>query len=277
MTAEEIWWVAPVGGAIGGFLAGMLGVGGGIIFIPILNMWFSKYYLPDTEVTKFALANSIFLVFVSGLMAIIRQAKNKNLELKKMLSIGLPGALVSLTLSILITQGNWYKKDQFQMVFLCFLVLSILNMLFSKKKNDIEEKQLENGLSENYVKNAGVGLLAGSVVALSGLGGGVIMVPLFRMILKMPMKKATVLSISIVPVLSLFPLINNLIVTPSVPVNFSHTGYIAWKIILPMAAGVALFAGLGMRTGQRIPAIWLRIIFASLSLFILVKTLIDFK
>lgn len=276
MTAEEIWWVAPVAGALGGFLAGMLGVGGGIIFIPVLTVWFSKHGLVDTEITKFALANSIFLVFISGIMGIIKQLRTHSFEIKKVLTIGVPGAIIALAISILITSGNWYNKEMFQMVFLGFLILSIANMLFSKKSND-ELTEQSTDIKNDKFKNIGVGMLAGAVVSLSGLGGGVIMVPLFRMVLKMPMKKATLLSMSIIPLLSIFPLVNNLISDTPKNLAFIHTGYLAWGLILPMAAGVILFAGLGIKTGQKIPVIWLRLIFAALSLFVLIKTILDFQ
>ena len=72
-----------IGGCLGGFLAGLLGVGGGMIFIPFIQYMLSDFSnIPDSEIVKFTLANSIGLVFLSGISGISRQAKLKIYSLK---------------------------------------------------------------------------------------------------------------------------------------------------------------------------------------------------
>lgn len=56
-------------GSVGGFLAGLLGVGGGMLFIPVINEYLSSYPLTTDELVKYTLANSIALVFMSGFLA----------------------------------------------------------------------------------------------------------------------------------------------------------------------------------------------------------------
>jgi uncharacterized membrane protein YfcA len=113
------------------------------------------------------------------------------------------------------------------------------------------------------------------VVSLSGLGGGIIMVPLFRMLLKKPMHQATSLSLSIVPILSISSLLQYTISQPIQPINPLQTGYLLWIILIPMMAGVMFFSSFGQKTAPRVPVLWLRVIFAVLSSIILVKTLIE--
>jgi uncharacterized membrane protein YfcA len=86
---------------------------------------------------------------------------------------------------------------------------------------------------------------------------------------------ATSLSLSIIPILSLAPLIHYMISSPIVPPPTAHTGYIAWQFALPISIGVAIFAGLGLRASKKIPVIYLRIIFATLSIVIFIKTVYD--
>jgi uncharacterized membrane protein YfcA len=267
------WILLPLVGAIGGFLAGMLGVGGGVIFVPLLTYFFSGMGLSNAEVVKFTLANSIFLVFVSGMSGIYRQIRIGHWDWKRTLSIGIPGAIVSLVWSYFIKSGDWYKKENFQLVFLAFLLISIANMLLGK--NDHLPKAPHLNRPAITAMDIVVAVLAGSVVALSGLGGGVIMVPMFRMILKMPMRSATALSLSIIPILSIAPLISYLVTRPVVAPPTPHTGYIAWQYALPISIGVAIFAGIGLKTAKKIPVIYLRIIFATLSTTILIKTIYD--
>jgi len=266
-----------IGGCLGGFLAGLLGVGGGMIFIPFIQYMLSKFsYIPDYEIVKFTLANSIGLVFLSGISGISRQIKLKIYSFKNSLYIGIPGAIAASLMNWAIQNGNWYVKSDFQKVFLLFLVLSILNMLFGKQ-NDVLD---QNEIGKKTISKIILGLLAGTVVALSGLGGGIIMVPLIRYLLKKPIHEATSLSLSIVPLLSLIPVIQNL-TAQNVPhliqnnFNFPQTGYIIWPFFIPLAIGAIFFSSFGQKTAQKVPVLWLRVIFAVLSTIILIKTLYE--
>ena len=119
-------------GSVGGFLAGLLGVGGGMLFIPVINEYLSNYPLTTDELVKYTLANSIALVFMSGVSGIFRQKKMGTWDWKQSLYIGIPGAISSLAMSMAIEQGDWYSKTRFQTVFLGFLLLSIGNMIWGK-------------------------------------------------------------------------------------------------------------------------------------------------
>ena len=275
-------------GSMGGFLAGLLGVGGGMLFIPVIHEYLSSYSLSTDEIVKYTLGNSIALVFISGVSGTFRQIKMGTWDWKQSLQIGIPGALSSLAMSYAITHGDWYNKQRFQTVFLGFLLLSIGNMIFGKSKasksNDTAANPQENQTQNHTTANNEtpnrwlptlVGILAGTVVSLSGLGGGIIMVPLFRMLLKKPMHQATSLSLSIVPILSISSLFQYTISQPIHPINPLQTGYLLWIILIPMMAGVMFFSSFGQKTAPRVPVLWLRVIFAVLSSIILVKTLIE--
>jgi uncharacterized membrane protein YfcA len=264
------WLLLPLVGAAGGFLAGLLGVGGGIIFIPLLTWLFTKLGLPQEEIVRFTLANSILLVVVSGLAGTWKQYRLGEWQWRKVLSIGVPGAAVSYAITYAIQHGDWYSKPRFNAVFLFFLAISTANMIFGKK-SDPEAQPAE----QKPMLALLVGILAGGVVALSGLGGGMVMVPLFRMLLKMPMRNATALSLSIIPVLGAAPLGGYLLAPNATVLPFLHTGYIAWPYAIPMAVGVAVFATLGIKVAKHISEITLRIIFAILSTIVIVKTLYD--
>lgn len=261
-------------GSLGGFLAGLLGVGGGMLFIPVINEYVSHYPLTSDEVVKYTLANSIALVFMSGVSGIFRQHKMGTWDLKQSLWIGIPGAISSLLMSMAIEQGEWYSKPRFQTVFLGFLLLSIGNMIWGKSQSDQNDNDPSTNSVPTYLPPL-VGILAGCVVSLSGLGGGIIMVPLFRMLLKKPMHQATSLSLSIVPILSITSLLQYAINGPLHPINAFQQGYLLGILLLPMMLGVMFFSSFGQKTAPRVPVLWLRVIFAVLSSIILVKTLIE--
>lgn len=267
-----------IGGCFGGFLAGLLGVGGGLIYIPLLSLLLAQQSgLSSDEIVKFTLANSFGLVFLSGVSGIYRQIKLNVYSFKNSLFIGVPGAIAATTMSYFIQHGNWYQKDKFQIVFLFFLLISISNMIFGKK-----EETLNQSLNQKnkFLIQISVGLFAGIVVSLSGLGGGIVMVPLFRWFLKKPIHDATSLSLSIVPLISIIPIVQYLS-APNVPqltqyqFQFPQTGYLVWPYFIPMALGVIFFSSFGQKTAPKVSVFWLRVIFASLSSIILVKTLYE--
>lgn len=261
-------------GSLGGFLAGLLGVGGGMLFIPVIHEFLSHHQVSSSELVKYTLANSIALVFMSGVSGIFRQHKMGTWDWRQSLYIGIPGAMSSLAMSIAIEQGTWYSKTRFQTVFLAFLVLSIGNMIWGKTSPKTNENLTENNETSPILPML-VGCIAGCVVSLSGLGGGIIMVPLFRMLLKKPMHQATSLSLSIVPILSITSLIQYAVNGPSTPINTAQQGYLLGILLLPMMLGVMFFSSFGQKTAPRVPVLWLRVIFAVLSSIILIKTLIE--
>lgn len=276
-------------GSVGGLLAGIMGVGGGLIFIPVLTYLFSQQGLPTDEIVKFTLANSIALVFASGISGIFRQYQLGIYNFKNSLSVGIPGAAAAALTSYLIQQGSWYSHQRFSYVFLIFLLISISNMLFIRDHQPpTPDSRLPTPDSRppspdprppspdpRPLKPIFVGLLAGSVVSLSGLGGGIIMVPLFRMLLKMPTKSATALSLSVVPLLAILPILQY-INQPSVPnLPLWHTQYLVWPYYLPMATGVIFFSSFGQKLATKMSAISIRVIFALLSLSILIKTVYE--
>jgi len=261
-------------GSVGGFLAGLLGVGGGMLFIPVINEYLSSYPLTTDELVKYTLANSIALVFMSGVSGIFRQKKMGTWDWKQSLYIGIPGALSSLAMSMAIEQGDWYSKTRFQTVFLGFLLLSIANMIWGKTAAKSTDTQV-NDAKTSPILPILVGIIAGCVVSLSGLGGGIIMVPLFRMLLKKPMHQATALSLSIVPILAIASLLQYGLNAPSDTINPFQWGYLLGILLLPMLLGVMFFSSFGQKTAPRVPDLWLRVIFAVLSSIILIKTLIE--
>ena len=81
-----------------------------------------------------------------------------------------------------------------------------------------------------------IGLLAGLVGALCGVGGGILMVPAFALVLSMPQKQAVATSLAIVVVTALAGTMNHVT---------SKSGLIDWKLVAFTAVGAAVAAWFG--------------------------------
>lgn len=59
-----VWWLAYIGlGAFAGFFAGLLGIGGGSVMVPILVMLFAAQGFPSGDVMHLALGTSMAAIF----------------------------------------------------------------------------------------------------------------------------------------------------------------------------------------------------------------------
>ena len=121
-------------GAAGAFMAGFLGVGGGIIYIPVLDYFLQKAGLQNDLLVKAILANSLFTIIFSGTVASYKQYKMGNFYPKEILLTALPGIVVALTITYFIQTGTWYSKSIFNMVFAVMLLLIVIKMLIPNKQ-----------------------------------------------------------------------------------------------------------------------------------------------
>lgn len=256
-------------GSFGGFMSGYLGVGGGIIYVPVLDYFLSKYF-HDTELVKAVLANSLFVIMFSAAVASYKQYKLGNLFFKEILQTLLPGIVSVIVLQTLINKGTWYSRDVFLYFFLSMLLFVVFKMFLSKPKAIIAESTK----ADNYKYNI-TGAFAGIVTAMSGLGGGVIMTPVFTEWMKLDIKKASAISTGVILGFAIVIGILNLNAVPQNYVNNFQFGYILLPIALPLIIGTFLFAQMGVKTAQKSKSQTIRIIFASFASIVLLKVIYE--
>lgn len=257
-------------GLVGGFLSGMLGVGGGIIFVPVIQQVLIMNQIKE-DFVSYTLANSLAIVFVVGISGTIKQLKLKNTHLASALVTGLSAIVSSLLITFVFTIYGVNNQKLFNAIFATILILTVLRMLFSQKTSATHSEHLVLPALSNFIP---AGLFAGVVTALSGLGGGIVMVPYFNKILKLPIKFATGLSLSVIPIIALPLLVFYGFKTPvQVIYEKFQTGYLIWPVVLPVI-GVAIFASRwGVRVSQRMTSNTLKWIFVTFVIITLVKIL----
>ncbi len=257
-------------GALGGFMSGLLGIGGGIIFIPILDFAFKRYGIHTDDLVLFILANSLFIIMFTGLLNSYKQYRIKNFHLKHIVSTAIPAVISGLIMTYFIKNGTWYSKEKFNIVFLALLTPLIFRMLYTRKKIPAEGAE-EGKLSKFSI----AGFFTGIVTALSGLGGGVIMVPTFTDILKVDIKKATSVSAGVVALIALSLSVGNLFSTPLNAVPIPHFGYIAFTVVLPIIVGTVFSVGFGVTVAQKTSSPVIKTIFALFSLLVIAKVVYE--
>ena len=175
------WWDVPllIGlGLLAGSLAGLLGIGGGLIFAPLL-LWLN---LPPAQ----ALATSSFAIVPTAMAGTITHLRGGHLPVRPGLAIGLSAFASAVLFGGLA--GMVPEWTLLAMQTLMYVVLAI-----AVRARDEETTEAPDPSVSPFLL-AGVGCLAGWSAGMLGLGGGLVMVPLMAGPLKMPIHLAVRLS-----------------------------------------------------------------------------------
>ncbi len=252
-------------GSLGAFMSGFLGVGGGMVYIPVADYFLSKAGMNGDMLVKGILANSLFTIFFSGSMSSYQQYKMGNFYPKEILLTALPGMLSALLMAWLIKHGTWYSKPKFNYVFAAMLLLIVVRMFGKKAVNNPDEKPIKPALFSF------TGMAAGLITSLSGLGGGVVMTPVFTDLLHIHIRKATSIANGVIPMFALVLGFYNLLDQPDTYISQWQVGYIVFPVVLPLIASTFLVAPFGVRMAQKTKPSIIRFVFATFASLMLIK------
>ena len=254
-------------GGLGGLLAGLLGIGGGIIYVLIFDYFLHKMGVPKEAIVPSIIANSMFAILFAGVSGSYKQWKNKNFFPNEMIITGLASSVSAITFSYVISKGHWYTKEKFSFVFILLLV-SIAFRLFTQR-NKIENTNFDK---PSMYALCITGLISGTIAAFSGIGGGVIIVPILTDIIKMPIKKATSISLGVISIMALFTSLFN--ATSSATSTSSHS-LIVFSLALPVAIGSLIASPIGVSISQKLKPTHIRFILIVFLLVVITKMLLS--
>jgi uncharacterized membrane protein YfcA len=256
--------------ALGGFLSGLLGIGGGVIFAPILMYVFEKMGYSGELFSKLVLANSFAIILLASASASYRHIKTKNIQFKYLWFIGMGGILTSLATAYYISSSGAYSKRAFLMVFLIILLLSLFKILFSSSSS-----QEVDPSSVKRIKFFLIGAVTGVISGFTGVGGGIIMVPAFSNVLKIPLKISIGLSSGAIFIFALANVLQYAFMETVVQESAYQIGYIRFDIILYPLLAVLICAPLGVVAAQKVSNKMLKWVFVILLLTIITKTIVS--
>jgi uncharacterized membrane protein YfcA len=167
-------WLIPLGFAAG-ILGSMIGLGGGIIVVPVLTF----LGFPPTV----AASNSLFAALSNATASTISYSKQKRIEYSLGLKLGLlsiPGTVLGAIISTDVA------PDIFKILF-GFVLIASAAYIFLRKKIETKEKTISKQM---IVFAIGASFFAGIISSFFGIGGGIIFVPLMVVGMGMAMKKA---------------------------------------------------------------------------------------
>ncbi|HEY5736162.1 MAG TPA: sulfite exporter TauE/SafE family protein [Nitrosopumilus sp.] len=167
-------WLIPLG-FVAGILGSMIGLGGGVIVVPVLTFM----GFPPTA----AASNSLFAALSNAIASTISYSKQKRIEYPLGIKLGLlsiPGTVLGALIS------SDVAPDVFKILF-GFVLIASAAYIFLRKKIETREKTISKQM---MVFAIGASFFAGIISSFFGIGGGIIFVPLMVVGMGMAMKKA---------------------------------------------------------------------------------------
>ena len=256
--------VYPALGVFAGLAAGLLGVGGGLIIVPVLIYAFTALAFSPDVLTHMAVGTSLATIILTSAGSVYQHHK-KGAVLWPVLvwfALGLAlGAFVGAKLADVI-QGRLL-----QILFGVFTVVIALQMASGVKAKPSRVLPGKAGLSA-------AGAFIGAISAIFGIGGGSLSVP-FLTWCNVKMQNAVATSaaggmpIAIAGALGF--LLNGL---DEAAVPQYSVGYIYLPALVGISITSIIFAQVGARLAHRLPAATLKKIFAGLLVVVGIKLLV---
>lgn len=258
-------------GLFGGFIAGFLGVGGGIIYIIALPYAFTYLGIPPDEIVQFTIANSILGTLFSAFFSTINHWRNNEIYLRYILYISIMGIATSLSSLYFIVNTPFYSREVFNIVVIALLFFMLISTIYRAKRTGID-----GNTKPHPLKLVTIGLSSGLVASLSGLGGGIIIIPALNGFIRLNIKVAKTISLGVIMITSLAMVIYNSFEVPRMTYEVFHIGYIVPQVSLPIIGGAVSAATFGVIVGRRVKAEVISYIFAVFIFIIIIKKVLEF-
>lgn len=224
-------------GLLAGAVGGLLGVGGGIVLIPVLTLFFGH---PIHLAIAVSLANSA-AVAVSGSLRYYRQNLLQVWVIRYLIPTAVMGALIGSVVA------NRLPQRILMLIFSIYLFFVIIQLTLNLHPTG--DRTRPGGL-------AVTGALTGFTSALLGIGGGSIAVP-FQLLSGVSLKNAIANSLSTIMVSATAGAIAFFIIGGGVTFDVPRALFVT-ALVLP--AGI-IGAQLGSILTGRLPVVWVRLMF----------------
>ncbi len=234
-------------------LAGLLGLGGGIIIAPVLLYLFEENGLDNPHL--WSIASSLICVAAASISSSIQHVRKGNIRFSDGMKLGL-GGLIGTFAGKAIVSSSFYSKKTFAIVFSVILVATLIDFMFKGNRKEIEHPREE---PMSVPEGGIIGFFGGVLAALGGVGGGIVMVPLLNRIAKFPFFRATGLSSFSIVLISISASIQMAFVEPEGHGLSTITyGYVDFGVALPLAFASVIGAMLSVNAAHKINPYLLR-------------------
>lgn len=254
-------------GAGAGFLAGLLGIGGGMVMVPFLVMIFDREGFADERVVQMALATSLATILFTSLSSVRAHHRRGAVQWHLVRALA-PGILIGSLLGARVV--GYLPGRVLAGIFGVFIFWTAFRML----RGTARQAAGPTGSLPGPAGLVGAGSLIGGLSALLGAGGGFITVP-YLSNRGVPFAHAIATSAACGFPIALAGTLGYLLVGWWQQVPGGGLAYINLKALFTIVPMSMLFAPVGASVAHRLPVGHLKRVFAlvlfSLSAYMLYR------
>jgi len=229
-------------------------------------------FLSEDQQVKMVIANSSFAKVFATLAGSITYLRKNTFLYKEILITSLPALVLVVICSYWIGQIEFSKKT-FAFIFIILMLPILIKMLIDSSQNNEYQPSIEP--KENRtIKLLLLGIIAGIVPSISGLGGGFIMVPVLIYFIGYTINESIAISLGVIFCTSVALSVYYAFVHPVLPGINNAIGAISLGLSLPLVIGVLLAAPLGVKVSNALKPGTIRQLFVVICLIIIGKTII---
>ncbi|MGV6871540.1 sulfite exporter TauE/SafE family protein [Pseudochelatococcus sp. B33] len=253
--SQYLFWIAAItfAGLLGGLMAGLLGVGGGIVIVPVLYHILSAVDVAETLRMKIAVATSLATIVATSAVSVRSHYVRGAIDVGLLKSWSIPIAIGVVAGAAI---GGRVDGRVLSFVFATVALFMALRMTFSGQGTRVWDDFPSRAFKW------GSGMLIGLVSALMGIGGGSLSVPIMTTVgydIRRAVGTAAAIGFIIAIPGALTYVVSGLGV-PGLP-PFS-LGYLNWLSVLVLVPLTMAMAPVGARLAHTVPRRTLQTSFA---------------
>jgi uncharacterized membrane protein YfcA len=258
------WFVAYLLlGTFAGFIAGLFGVGGGLLLVPVLVMMFDTQHFQSAHIMHLALGTSMATILFTSLASLRKHHQHGAVDWSVVRRIT-PGILLGTALGAL--SAARIPTQGLGIFFALFVYFAAIQMLIDKRPHASRRLPGMQGLSS-------FGILTGWISSLVSIGGGALVVP-FLVWCNQPIRQAIGTASAIGFPIAVGGTLGYIAIGSAIKgLPAPHVGYVYLPALFWIALATMLTAPWGARAAHRLNVGWLRKLFAVLLIVLATKLL----
>ncbi|MGH7501385.1 MAG: sulfite exporter TauE/SafE family protein [Longimicrobiales bacterium] len=245
-------------GLLVGFVAGLIGIGGGVLMVPFLYFVYETSFGGATvgtgEVAAVAHATSLFVIVPTAIVGVHAYARAGLVAWRAAVPIGLfslIGGVLGARLALML------PEEALKIAFGLFLIATAIQLVLQPERRSTRPLRIDLRLM------APVGVLVGIFSAILGVGGGLVAIPLLLYFVGLGVERVAATSLAIIVFAATAGTATYMLSgsgTAGLPAG--SIGYVHTVAALPLMLGAVFTVRLGTCVNQRMGTRALQWVFA---------------
>ena len=251
-------------GFFNGIMAGMFGIGGGLVFVPTLVLSLPFFGVQNSSLYHSAIATSLMAGSFASVSSFINHNRKKNVEITYSLLLSAGSIVTALLLPRFVISVN---PATLKIIMGVIMTVVALRMIF-------EKDGIEGAFKLNKYFAVVIGLVTGALSVFTGLGGGVLYVPVLAYLFSFDFKKAIGTSSLAVLFTMVSSSLSFALFTKGEPTGVYQIGFVNYLCGIALGVGAVFGAKFGVKLVFKSSNKTLKRIFAAFLMIVILKVIL---